>query len=73
MTVGFRRENRSHDDRRTRDLLDAADTAFDREPDTGLAADFQDVVMEGLMTDKAAAAAGNYPPAGHGYPRRGAR
>lgn len=65
------RENRRHDDARTGRLLDQADNAFDREPANGLAAHFADVVMEGLMTDKAAAAAGNYPPAGHDYPKRG--
>lgn len=69
--MSLRRETPRHDDRRTRGLLDAADNAFDREPANGLAAEFQDVVMEGLMTDKAAAAAGNYPPAGHTYPKRG--
>ncbi|KOX32819.1 hypothetical protein ADL07_11670 [Streptomyces sp. NRRL F-4707] len=65
-----RRETPRDDDRRTRALLDAADQAFDRAPDSSLSEAFQDVVLEGLVTDKAAAAAGNYPPRGHKYPRR---
>ncbi|MER7573040.1 hypothetical protein [Streptomyces sp. NPDC126514] len=57
------------DDRaRTERLLDAADIAFEREPATDLAADFEAIVMEGLLTDRAVAV---YPPAGHTYPRRG--
>ncbi|WP_228982459.1 hypothetical protein [Streptomyces sp. DH12] len=66
----FRRsssETPATDDARTRRLLDRADDAFECEPTTGLDADFQSVVMEGLMTDKAAE---TYPPTGHGYPRR---
>lgn len=63
-----RRETPADDNRRTGDLLDAFDNASAID---GLDEDFQDVLMNGLMTDKAAAAAGNYPPAGHGYPRRG--
>ncbi|MFJ9699384.1 hypothetical protein [Streptomyces fradiae] len=65
----FRRssETPATDDARTRRLLDRADDAFHNEPNTGLDADFESVVMEGLMTDKAA---DTYPPTGHGYPRR---
>ncbi|MFJ9702060.1 hypothetical protein [Streptomyces fradiae] len=66
----FRRnssESPANDDARTRRLLDRADDAFEREPSTGLDADFESVVMGGLMTDKAAK---TYPPTGHGYPRR---
>ncbi|NUP02085.1 MAG: hypothetical protein HOW59_29600 [Nonomuraea sp.] len=62
--MSLRRETSADDDRRTRDLLDRADHAFGREEGGA----FEDVVMEGLMTDKASA---NYPPSGHGYPRRG--
>lgn len=62
------RENRRDDNARTGRLLDSADIAFDRKPPNGLAADFEDVVMEGLMTDKAVSV---YPPTGHGYPKRG--
>ncbi|WP_432130605.1 hypothetical protein [Streptomyces tendae] len=68
--MGIRRETPRDDDRRTRALLDAADHAFDRAPDSSLSEAFQDVVLTGLGTDKAAAAAGNYPPHGHNYPRR---
>ena len=67
--MSLRRENRRDDNRRTGNLLDAADAAFDH---GGTAAyhdpDFTDVLMEGLMTDKATPA---YPPAGHTYPKRG--
>ncbi|CAL9294160.1 hypothetical protein [Streptomyces sp. SudanB25_2051] len=66
----FRRsssETPAADDARTRRLLDRADDAFQHEPTTGLDADFQSVVMEGLMSDKAV---DTYPPTGHGYPRR---
>ncbi|WP_369167799.1 hypothetical protein AB5J49_07995 [Streptomyces sp. R28] len=69
--MSVRRENPRDDDRRTRALLDAADFAFGRASANGLAAHFEDVVMEGLMNDKAAAAEGAYPPAGHTYPKRG--
>lgn len=57
-----RRETRTDDNRRTIRLLDHADAGFGASTDPA----FENVVMEGLMTDKAAAAAGNYPPAGHG-------
>ncbi|MEU2180557.1 hypothetical protein [Streptomyces thermolilacinus] len=65
----FRRssETPATDDARTRRLLDRADGAFQHGPTTGLDADFESVVMEGLMTDKAAPI---YPPTDHGYPRR---
>lgn len=69
--MGFRRETRRDDNDRTGRLLDAADAAFDHD---GTAAyrddDFVTALMDGLGTDKAAEAAGQYPPAGHGYPRR---
>lgn len=65
------RETPSDDDARTGRLLDAADVAFEYEPATELHEDFESVVMEGLLTDKAAAAEGVYPPAGHTYPRKG--
>lgn len=61
------RETRSDDNARTGRLLDQADTAFDSESRRGLDDHFEDVVMEGLMTDRAVA---TYPPTGHGYPRR---
>ena len=67
----FRSETPADDNARTGRLLDHADNSFEHEPTSGLAAEFQEVVMEGLMTDKAAAAAGAYPPAGHTYPKRG--
>ena len=65
------RETRTDDNARTGRLLDAADVAFEHEPTTQLARDFEFVVAEGLLTDRAAEAAGVYPPAGHTYPRRG--
>jgi hypothetical protein len=65
--MAFFRENSRDDNERTERLLDAADIAFGDAPATA----FETVVTTGLGTDKAAAAAGNYPPAGHGYPRRG--
>jgi hypothetical protein len=65
--MGFRRETPADDNNRTERLLDQADTAFGDATATA----FETVVTTGLGTDKAAAAAGNYPPAGHGYPRRG--
>ncbi|MDL2080775.1 hypothetical protein QNN03_30455 [Streptomyces sp. GXMU-J15] len=61
-------ESPGEDRARTERLLDAADIAFEYEPATDLAADFEAVVMEGLLADQAAAV---YPPAGHSYPRRG--
>lgn len=67
--MGLRRETRRDDNDRTIRLLDQADAGFG----AGAGSTFEDVVMDGLMTDKAAAAAGNYPPAGHGYPKRGDR
>lgn len=65
------RENRRDDNRRTSELLDAVDRAFDN--DAGAAAlqddrSFESVLLFGLANDKAAAV---YPPAGHGYPKRG--
>lgn len=60
-----RRETRADDNNRTGRLLDYADAAYDRDPE------FIGVLLDGLATDKAAEAAGNYPPAGHGYPKRG--
>jgi len=61
------RETRLDDNDRTVALLDAADRAFEQEPETDLAADFESVVMEGLLTDRAVPV---YPPAGHTYPRK---
>jgi len=66
--VRFRRETRADDNRRTGELLDAADTAFEYEPATELHEDFEAVVVEGLLTDRAVPV---YPPSGHSYPRRG--
>lgn len=57
-----RRETPTDDNQRTERLLDHADRAFDHD-DT----DFADIVMTGLMTDKATRP---YPPPGHSYPRR---
>lgn len=59
------RETRAADQARTERLLDAADIAFEREPVTELHRDFEAVVMEGLLTDRAVPV---YPPAGHTYP-----
>lgn len=60
----FRRaETAGHDDARTCKLLDAADNAFDTDESA-----FVDVVMDGLMSDKATRP---YPPAGHTYPKKG--
>ncbi|MCD7445043.1 hypothetical protein K4B79_43495 [Streptomyces lincolnensis] len=61
-------ETRREDADRTERLLDAADLAFESEPLSELHADFEAVVMEGLLTDRAVPV---YPPAGHTYPRRG--
>jgi len=66
--VKLRRETRADDNARTIRLLDASDVAFEREPADDLALDFESVVMEGLLTDRAVP---TYPPAGHGYPRKG--
>lgn len=61
----FRRaETPADDDARTSSLLDAFDAAFHSESTS----DFEDVVLEGLASDKATRP---YPPTGHGYPRRG--
>ncbi|NEC85032.1 hypothetical protein [Streptomyces sp. SID12501] len=59
-------ESPSDDNARTTWLLDAADLAFQHEPRTELAADFESVVMEGLLTDRSVPV---YPPAGHTFPR----
>lgn len=64
----FRRETPADDQARTVRLLDHSDKAFEREPADGLAVEFEAVVMEGLLTDRAVP---TYPPAGHGYPRKG--
>ncbi|TQE40254.1 hypothetical protein Sipo8835_00135 [Streptomyces ipomoeae] len=64
----FRRETPADDNARTERLLDASDKAFAREPADGLAVEFEAVVMEGLLTDRAVPV---YPPAGHAYPRKG--
>ena len=63
----FTSETRRDDSERTGRLLDAADIAFAFDPVTDLAADFEAVVMEGLLTDQAVPV---YPPAGHTYPRK---
>jgi hypothetical protein len=62
------RETRRDDAERTGRLLDCADAAFEYEPVNDVAADFEAVVMEGLLTDQAVAI---YPPPGHDFPRRG--
>ncbi|MFM9544975.1 hypothetical protein ACKI1I_45640 [Streptomyces turgidiscabies] len=59
-------ESPGDDNARTMRLLDAADTGFAHEPATELAADFEAVVMEGLLTDRSVSV---YPPVGHTYPR----
>lgn len=67
----FGRENRRDDNARTGRLLDAVDAAFDQDGTAAYRDDrFVTALMDGLGTDKAAEAAGNYPPAGHGYPKR---
>lgn len=58
-------ETATEDSARTGRLLDAADIAFEYEPATELHRDFEAVVMEGLLTDRAVPV---YPPAGHTYP-----
>jgi hypothetical protein len=60
-------ETPADDNARTSRLRDHADTAFEHEPATELHADFEAIVMEGLLTDRATP---TYPPAGHTYPRR---
>lgn len=57
-------ETPAQDDARTRELLDHADKAFATEETCNT--DFADVVMDGLMSDKATTP---YPPTGHTYPR----
>jgi hypothetical protein len=66
--VKRRYETPADDNARTVRLLDASDVAFEREPVDGLAVEFEAVVMEGLLTDRAVPV---YPPAGHTYPRKG--
>lgn len=63
-----RYETPADDNARTLRLLDQSDTAFESEPTTQTGADFEAVVMEGLLTDRSVP---TYPPAGHTYPRRG--
>jgi hypothetical protein len=60
-------ESPGDDNARTLRLLDATDTAFAHESTTELGADFEQVVLEGLLTDRAVDV---YPPAGHSYPRK---
>lgn len=60
-----RRETPAQDDARTRDLLDDADKAFATREAANTV--FAEVVMDGLMSDKAT---DPYPPPGHTYPRR---
>ncbi|WP_406122980.1 hypothetical protein OHQ89_12470 [Streptomyces canus] len=67
--MGLLRETRSDDNDRTGRMLDAVDAAFDG-PIGGRDEAFVTALVNGLGTDKAAEAAGQYPPAGHGYPRR---
>ncbi|MFF4034863.1 hypothetical protein ACFYZ2_34835 [Streptomyces sviceus] len=61
------RESSGDDNARTLRLLDATDTAFAHESSTELGADFEQVVLEGLLTDRSVEV---YPPAGHTYPRK---
>lgn len=63
-----RRETRADDKARTGRLLDVADRAFECEPASEVAADFEAIVMEGLLSDQAAPV---YPPPGHTYPHKG--
>ena len=63
-----RHETRVDDNARTERLLDAADVAFAYDPADELAADFEAVVMEGLLTDRSVPV---YPPAAHTYPTGG--
>ena len=65
--MASRRENARDDDERTGRLLDHVDRDLDNEPSSAFSA----ALLDGLVSDKAAAAAGNYPPPGHGYPRKG--
>lgn len=65
--MSFLRETEAEDNARTIRLLYAADTAFEGEPADELSADFEAVVMEGLLTDRCVPV---YPPAGHTYPRK---
>ena len=67
--MGLLRETRADDNDRTGRMLDAVDRAFDGRIDDR-DEEFVIALVNGLGTDKAAEAAGNYPPAGHGYPRR---
>jgi hypothetical protein len=63
-----RHETRADDNARTERLLDQSDRAFAHDPADEVAAAFEATVMEGLLTDRAVPV---YPPAGHGFPRRG--
>ncbi|MFJ6389097.1 hypothetical protein ACIQJT_15980 [Streptomyces sp. NPDC091972] len=60
-------ESPGDDNARTLRLLDATDTAFAHESTTELGTDFEQVVLEGLLTDRSVDV---YPPAGHTYPRK---
>lgn len=70
--MSFRRETRNEDDMRTGALLDALDNATSKDPSLDDADnEFSYALVSGLCSDKAAEAAGHYPPTGHRYPRRG--
>lgn len=66
--MGFRRETRDDDKRRTNSLLDALDRASEMraDPDAELD-DFETTVLFGVGHDPSLP----YPPAGHTYPKRG--
>jgi len=65
----FRSESKTDDDRRTNRLLDSLDAAH--EARTGGVSneltDFEETVLHGVGYHPAT----QYPPAGHGYPKRG--
>ena len=69
--MGIRRETQRHDDKRTTRLLDGVDSAYAARTgdpvNGGELTDFEETVLHGVARDPATP----YPPAGHGYPRRG--
>lgn len=68
IVVGFFRETKDDDTRRTHALLDALDNATETSghPDAPLT-EFEEVVLFAVAYDPTQP----YPPAGHKYPRRG--
>lgn len=68
--MGFRRETRADDKRRTGALLDSLDKASETGDQDAPLTPFEDVLLEGLGCGPACSGS-PYPPAGHTYPKRG--